>query len=114
MNLKLDSNHDIIVGRSTTRTSGRDYALQMVKCRLLAFLGEKKREPELGLPWMSVLDRTYDLHAMKMAINECIISTPHVKVVNSLTLTANNTTRQLQVAFEASTDYGPISDGVTV
>ena len=115
MNLRLDpETHDLIVGRSISRVSGRELCLQNVKCKLLCFLGEKKRHPELGLPWQSVLDRSYDLHAMKMAINEAIVSTPHVKSVTKLELIADNTTRVLRVTFEASTDYGTIGTEVSV
>ncbi|ARM70530.1 baseplate wedge subunit [Shewanella phage SppYZU05] len=115
MNLLLDrETHDIIVGRRAARVDGRDLCLQNVKCRLLCFLGEKKRHPDLGLPWQSVLDRSYDLHAMKLAINECIVSTPHVQSVEKLELIADNKTRVLRVMFEATTDYGSISNEVSI
>jgi hypothetical protein len=113
-NLKLDENHDIIVTRSIARTDGLEYCAQLVKCRLLTFLGEWKLDPNIGIPWTGVLDRSYDISATKFAVQRTIETTPGVKSLNSLTLKADNETRLLTVDFTATSIYGEIAMGVTV
>lgn len=113
-NLKLDVNHDIIVGRSVERVEGLLYVTQLVKCRLLTFLGEWKLDRSVGVPWTGVLDRTYDISATKFAIQQTIVTTPGVKTLDALTLKADNTTRLLTVEFTATSIHGPIISGVTV
>lgn len=114
VNLKLNDAHDIIVTRSVARTSGLEYTAQLVKCRLLTFLGEWKLNPNLGVPWTGVLDRSYDISATKFAVQSTIETTPGVKSLNSLSLKADPDTRLLTVQFSATSVYGPISSEVTV
>lgn len=55
-NLKLDSNHDIIIGRGATRVGGiKGTSCTACKCRLLALLGEWKRDTSLGIPWFDAI-----------------------------------------------------------
>lgn len=114
VNLKLDANNDIIVTRSVERTSGLEYTTQLVKNRLLTFLGEWKLNPNLGIPWTGVLDRSYDLQATKFAVQNTIETTRGVKSLNSLSLVADKDTRLLTIEFSATSIYGPISSQVTV
>lgn len=113
-NMKLGADHDIIVGRTVARTEKLEYTAQLVKCRLLTFLGEWELDPNLGLPWVGVLDRSYDISAMKFAVRNTIQSTTGVKSVDSLSLRADTNTRLLTVSFTATSVYGQISTEVTV
>lgn len=113
-NLKLDENHDIIVGRQAARTEGLDYTVQLVKCRLLAFLGEWPLDRSIGVPWTGVLDRSFDISATKFAVRNVIMTTPGVKALNSLTLNADKTTRLLTIEFNATSIHGEISAGVII
>lgn len=56
-NLLLDSDHDILVGRGTTRVSGLsdEYIAQLVKCRLLFITGTWELDLSLGIPWFEEL-----------------------------------------------------------
>ena len=113
-NLKLGADHDIIVGRQVSRTDKLEYTVQLVKCRLLTFLGEWALDRGIGVPWTGVLDRSYDISATKFAIQNTIQTTVGVKSINSLSLKADPTTRLLTVEFTATSIYGEISAGVTV
>lgn len=113
-NLKLDENHDIIVTRSVERTDGVDYVIQLVKCRLLTFLNEWKLDPNIGIPWTGVLDRSYDIAATKFAVQRTIETTAGVKTLDSLSLRADNNTRLLTIEFTASSIYGRIGTVVTI
>lgn len=114
LNLKLDAAHDIIVTRSVARTQGLEYCAQLVKCRLLTFLGEWKLNANLGIPWTGVLDRSYDISATKFAVQRTIETTPGVKALRSLSLVADNSTRLLTIEFSATSIYGEINTGVTI
>ena len=113
-NLKLDDNHDIIIGRQAARTSGLEYTAQLVKCRLLTFMGEWALDRALGVPWAGVLERSYDISALKFAIQNTIQTTNGVKSLDSLELKANPDTRLLSVKFSATSIYGKIGLEVTV
>lgn len=113
-NLKLDENNDIIVGRQVARTGGLEYTAQLVKNRLLTFLGEWALDRSLGVPWTGVLERSYDISATKFAIQNIIQTTKGVKNLDSLNLKADPSTRLLTVQFTATSIYGPIQTEVTV
>lgn len=113
-NFKLDENHDIVVGRQVERTDKLGYTVQLVKCRLLTFMGEWPLDRSLGLPWTGVLDRSYDISATRFAIQNVIQTTTGIKSLNSLNLVANPQTRILTVEFTATSIYGEISAGVNV
>lgn len=114
-NLKLDSNHDIIIGRGTTRVSGLGYTAQLTKTRLLTVLGEWKADPNLGLPWFSDIMRSNpDLSLVEGLILSCIKGTPHVLDVTSISLVLDKVTRVLTVTFEALSDWGTFNSTVAV
>lgn len=106
-NLKLDSNHDIIIGRGTTRVAGLDYTIQLVKNRLLTVLGEWKANKSLGLPWFSdIMVKAPDLSLVEGLILSCIKGTPHVLDVLRINLELDKSNRVLNVTFEALSDWG--------
>ena len=112
-NLKLNSDNDIIIGRGTTRTSGMDYTMQLVKCKLLTVLGEWKANPTLGLPWFSdIMVKGADLSLIEGLILSCIKNTDHVVDVLSINLTLDKQNRILNVTFEAMSDWGLFTSNV--
>lgn len=114
-NLMLDPlTHDIIPGRQMTRVSGALYVAQLVKCRLLTFLGEWVLDRNIGAPWYGVLERHYDISATRLAVKNIIETTSGVLVLESLELQADNRTRQLSIQFTAKTTYGGISEVVSI
>ncbi|QQV88372.1 putative baseplate wedge protein [Erwinia phage Fifi44] len=112
-NLKLDANHDIIIGRGTTRVGGVEYVAQLVKCRLLTLLGEWQQDSTLGLPWYEVIF-TKDVRDsdIQVAVANIIRSTNHVRQLLSIDIDADRKARILTINFVAISDYGNISEVV--
>lgn len=113
-NLKLGDDHDIIIGRSAERTQGLEFTAQLVKCRLLTFLGEWELNRNLGLPWMGVLRKSFDISALKFAVQNTIENTAGVLTVDSLSMRADTKTRMLTIEFTVTSKYGEISSGVSI
>jgi len=106
-NLKLDSSHDIIIGRGITRETGDEYIVQLVKCRLLFALGTWELDLNLGLPWLQdILIKDADSTIVKGLLRNTIASTPGVASVDSMSLALDSKTRALNVDFKATTDNG--------
>ncbi|WPF71399.1 hypothetical protein [Escherichia phage vB_EcoM_JL1] len=113
-NLALDSNHDIIIGRGTTRISGAAQVAQLVKCRLLTIFGEWKLDNSLGLPWFEAIFtkqvRPSDIEA---AIANIIRGTAGVQQLISIDIDADYRDRKLGISFTALSDYGDITEFLT-
>lgn len=113
-NLALDSNHDIIIGRGTTRISGAAQVAQLVKCRLLTIFGEWKLDNSLGLPWFEAIFtkqvRPSDIEA---AIANIIRGTAGVQQLISIDIDADYRARSLGISFTALSDYGDITEFLT-
>ena len=113
-NLALDSNHDIIIGRGTTRISGAAQVAQLVKCRLLTIFGEWKLDSSLGLPWFEAIFtkqvRPSDIEA---AIANIIRGTAGVQQLISIDIDADYRARSLGISFTALSDYGDITEFLT-
>ncbi|HGD9033407.1 hypothetical protein QNH05_gp75 [Escherichia phage vB_EcoM_DE15] len=113
-NLALDSNHDIIIGRGTTRISGAAQVAQLVKCRLLTIFGEWKLDNSLGLPWFEAIFtkqvRPSDIEA---AIANIIRGTAGVQQLISIDIDADYRARSLGISFTALSDYGNITEFLT-
>lgn len=113
-NLALDSNHDIIIGRGTTRISGAAQVAQLVKCRLLTIFGEWKLDNSLGLPWFEAIFtkqvRPSDIEA---AIANIIRGTAGVQQLITIDIDADYRARSLGISFTALSDYGDITEFLT-
>ena len=113
-NLALDSNHDIIIGRGTTRISGAAQVAQLIKCRLLTIFGEWKFDNSLGLPWFEAIFtkqvRPSDIEA---AIANIIRGTAGVQQLISINIDADYRARSLGISFTALSDYGDITEFLT-
>ena len=111
-NLKLDSTHDIIIGRGATRTSS--FVSQLVKCRILTTLGEWALDPSLGLPWgVQIFKRGVNLTLVHNYLQDIIKNTNGVESVISLVLTPDYETRLLSVSFTGTAEAGQFTEEVT-
>lgn len=109
-NLKLDSNHDIIIGRGATRVGGAEQVAQLVKCRLLTVLREWKFDQSLGLPWFeSILTKNVKISDIQLAVSNIISSTPGVRQILDIKVNADFRERVLKIEFIAVSTYGKIS-----
>lgn len=113
-NLKLDSNHDIIIGRGATRIGGVEQVAQLVKCRLLALLGEWKLDETVGIPWFeSIFTKNARVSDIQATIANIIRSTNGVQQLISIEVDPDFRERTLSISFVAISDYGNIKDFVT-
>lgn len=113
-NLKLDSNHDIIIGRGATRVGGAEQVAQLVKCRLLALLGEWKLDASLGIPWFdSIFTKNVRVSDIQATVANIIRSTNGVQQLISIDINPDFRERSLSISFVAISDYGNIKDFVT-
>jgi len=102
-NLKLDPvTHDLIIGAGFERVEGAEYVIQLVKTRLLTFLGEWELDPSLGLPWFEF--GSLELAQAQGVIADVIKSTPGVQALTSINVSREG--RDLYVNFTARTIYG--------
>lgn len=112
-NLKLDSNRDIIIGRGATRVGGAEQVAQLVKCRLLALLGEWKLDTSLGIPWFdSIFTKNVRVSDIQATIANIIRSTNGVQQVISIDINPDFRERSLSISFVVISDYGNIKDFV--
>ena len=113
-NLALDSNHDIIIGRGTTRISGAAQVAQLVKCRLLTIFGEWKLDNSLGLPWFeAIFTKQVRPSDIESAIANIIRGTAGVQQLISIDIDADYRARSLGISFTALSDYGDITEFLT-
>lgn len=114
-NLKLDPvTHDLIPGRNYARVEDAELIVQNVKSRLLTFYKEWSLGPHLGVPWLEVLDKTYDLTALQPIISNIILTTTGVKTLTSMSVRKVPQSRHLEVQFTGTTVFGIFNSGVTL
>lgn len=110
-NMMLDSNHDIIIGRGTTRITGAPMVAQLCKCRLLTLLGEWKQDESLGLPWFdAIFSKRVRPSDIQAAVANILRNTNHVRQVISIDINADYRERALSISFVAISDFGDISE----
>lgn len=116
MNLKLDSNTwDIIIGRGAERVEGVEFTAQMVRSRLQTVLGEWEPVPTLGMPWFdSVFTKAIDISIIQSLVVDEIRKVAHVIDVTTMDLNLDKRSRMLYINFTAMSDWGEISDTITV
>lgn len=112
-NFKLSVDNDLIIGRGASRTSRLEYTTQLVKNRLLTILNEWELDPSIGIPWFLVFERNADVEALRLQITNIILSTSHVRNIETLTMVSDTTARKLDIRFVANSDWGTIDDGLT-
>lgn len=105
-NFKLDSDHDIIIGRGATRIDGMsdEQIIQLTKCRLLFTLGDWELDRNLGVPWLQdLLVKDVSNSLYQGILSETILNTPGVARVDALALQRNPDTRIMSIKFRATT-----------
>lgn len=111
-NKKLDSNHDIIIGRGTTRFGGAEYVSQLTKCNLLLLHGEWQNDTSLGMHWFDgLLSKQTRESDIQVACANTIRNTWGVQGIISLEVSADFKARVVTVSFNALSVYGTY-DGV--
>lgn len=112
-NLKLGSNHDIIIGRGAARVGGAEQVAQLVKCRLLTVLREWKFDRSIGLPWFdSILTKNVKVSDIQLAVSNIISSTRGVRQILDIQVVADFRERTLKIDFTAVSVYGEIEGDV--
>lgn len=113
-NLKLDENHDIIIGRGAVRIGGAEQVAQLVKCRILALYGEWEQDPSLGIPWFEgIFKKNVRLSDVQTALANVIRQTNGVQHLISLDVSSDTNSRTLFVNFVAFSVYGDVKGEVT-
>ena len=114
MNLRLDSDGDLMIDKGTVRCSGNDFVAQLIKNRLKTLLGEWKLDNSIGIPWFThLLRKNYSLDDIYGWIYKEVAATDGVKDIKFLKLVVNYE-RKLFVIFEVTSDYGTINNQVEV
>lgn len=112
-NLKLDSSHDIIIGRGAARVAGVEQVAQLVKCRLLTVLGEWELDENIGVPWFeAIFTKTVRPADIEAALANVVRTTNGVRQLISLNVNPNFRTRELSVDFVAASVFGDIEESV--
>jgi hypothetical protein len=106
-NFKLDSSHDLIIGRGATVVDGNsdEFIVQSVKCRILFMKDTWELDRKLGIPWIQEgLVHNADESLFQGIIYDTILRTEGVVQVSSLQLKTID--RVLYIRFRALTKNG--------
>ena len=113
----LDSNGDLdfSVGGGPTLVAGVAGVAQLCRMSMLMFRGEWFLERTIGIPYyandyvaatVALLEQKYDAGKVSSAYTLELLKVPGVAKVTSMSISFNNTTRVLSVAFEVLTTFG--------
>lgn len=115
------SDHDMVFHESLYGTgriaiwpiNGADKVAQQVKINLLSFLGEWFLNSNYGVPYLEeILVKNPRMPSVETILRSHINSVQHITRLVSFGMEWDRRTRVLSVAFEATTDYGPIKETV--
>lgn len=115
--LALNDSHDVHIGSRSGIAIARDGAAvaQNVLTRLRLIRGEWELDVNEGTPWFDeVFVDNPDIRRIEITLKERIIDTPGVVGLISFDLDFDASTRALPVAFEAESEFGPISAEATL
>jgi len=108
-NLKLNSQHDIIIGRGATRVSAQttEFVAQLVKCRLLALLGEWEPETAIGIDWFNLMESgsVAALQRLNLVVSNVISTTTGVSFLDKLDIIPDVKKRHVTIVFRATSIY---------
>jgi len=115
-NLKLDPDTwDLVVNRGMERVDGLALTAQLVKAKLQTILGEWKPEPTLGMPWFdAIFTKAVDTTLIQSLVVSEIKKVEHVQDVYSINLNLDKEARVLHIDFVAISDWGEISETISV
>lgn len=115
MNLKLDSDGDLIVGRGAARVSGAAYVGQLIANKLKTLYGEWQLNQTIGLPWFTdLLRHNYNEGLIFNWVHKTLSEVEYVTSVDSLELGVVKSERTLLISFTVSTIYGSVTNEVEV
>jgi hypothetical protein len=102
----------------TRRITGREYAAQKIRQKLLFIRSEWILDTRLGVPWFEeILVKNPDLRLVQARIRDVILSVPGISSVQQTETRLDGPARKLHLAYVATyrDDSGPatISDLVT-
>lgn len=115
MNLKLNSNHDLIIENYTlARVTGNEKIAQRIKTRLQLFFGEYFLNRTLGVPWLTqILIKKSRESVVQGVLKRAILSTPGVNELLDFSI-SDLENRISTISFVVSTTNGNISDSLEV
>lgn len=88
---------------------------QRLEGKLNMFEGEWEFDLTEGIDWPDILSsKPYSNDDVEPVIRETLTSDPAVTGIIELTLTPNNSTRRLVIAFKVSSDVGLVEGGVAI
>lgn len=106
MDLKLDSNNDIVlVNNEIVLVDEYDAIAQHMRIRLRTFLGEWYLDERIGMPYFEeFLVKNPNKIVMQSRIREAMLETPGVISVDSLVFDFNTLDRSLEVTAQVTLD----------
>lgn len=112
--LTPDTSDIVLEGGRAVWITGLEAVAQAARCNLRLFLGEWFDDETQGMPYLQrILDKGGAEYAGP-AVRACLLKTPGIAQVTSLSLTYDGATRSLTVDFEAVSDLGLLRDSVQV
>ncbi len=104
--LDAATNDIIKTDKGIARVDAGRYTTQLVKNRLLTYLGEWRLDPTRG--WLSITDfeKNPDMFDIEVRATKVILETPGVNSVDYIDLSLSQ--RVLTLTFRATTVYGEI------
>lgn len=100
----------VILGGQIQFVYGTAYIAQLIRGRLLLFLGEYVPDTTQGMPWMTqILVKGASPNVVRGYFSQMILGTPGVQSIKTLTLAFDYSHRKLSVTLVAQTNLGLLS-----
>ena len=107
LDLLLDSDGDLVVTNDLQMVSGIDAVTQLVRIAILEFKGNWFLDLNLGVPYFQeLLGHKFNASRAATAFRRVVLSVPEVVEILKMDVQFIGTTRQLQVSWEARTEFG--------
>jgi len=108
----LGENNDLILQNGSFLTvSDAAQVVQHVRTRLLFYTNEWFLDIQAGVPYFErIFVKPADLADIESILKVQILQTPGVETLTEFNMAYNETTRALDVAFSASTEFGDINN----
>ena len=115
IDIKLGSNHDLLLSRDFGFVDGAERVKQQIKITLQTFLGEWFLDISHGIPYFErVLVKQPNRAEIEAVFRAKIKDVPNVSAVPRLSLSVDSRSRHLYVDGEAETGEGLVKFGFEV
>jgi hypothetical protein len=115
VDLQLDDDGDLLIGRDATFTTGLDAVKQGARIRCQTFRGEVFCDLDFGIPYyQEILGQKYSDLKVRTPFREMLENTPGVVEVSSLSTSFDRSTRRTTVTWKVRGDEGTIQDSLEV